>query len=101
MMKIVALTIALMFASLAYAADTEPRWDPVSDYHEKKIEDWRVLVNQKLDSAEQRALCDETLKVLADQLFRITRVVPAEALKKLQTIPIWVELAHPRHPCMC
>src|SRR5262249_12121814 len=29
------------------------------------------------------------------------RTVPAEALAKLRKIPIWIELAHPRHRCMC
>jgi hypothetical protein len=38
---------------------------------------------------------------LGDHLYRVTRVVPADALKKLRDVPIWVELAHPRHPCMC
>ena len=28
-------------------------------------------------------------------------MVPPGPLAKLQAIPIWVELFHPRHPCMC
>ena len=76
-------------------------WDPITAYHERPIEGWRVLVNQKLDCDEQRALCDETLKLLGDHLYRISRVVPAGALEKLRAIPIWVELAHPLHKCMC
>jgi hypothetical protein len=68
---------------------------------EKAIEEWKVLVNKRLLDNEHRELADKTLKLLGDHLYRITRVVPSAALAKLRTIPIWVELAHPRHPCMC
>ena len=91
--------IVLMFAAVRGVA-AEP-WDPTLDYHERQIEGWRVLVNQKLDCDEQKKLCDETLKLLGDHLYRISRVVPAGALAKLRRVPIWVERAHPQHKCMC
>jgi hypothetical protein len=28
-------------------------------------------------------------------------VVPERPLAKLREVPIWIEVAHPRHPCMC
>ncbi len=74
-------------------------WDPVSAYRERSMEGWRVLVNDRLQTNE--ALCARTLKLLEVQLYQIARVVPAEPLARLRQIPIWVELAHPRHPCMC
>jgi hypothetical protein len=58
-------------------------------------------VNKRLLEKEQRALGEQTLKLLGDHLYRISRVVPDKALGRLRKIPIWVELAHPRHPCMC
>jgi len=76
-----------------------PRWDPVEAYRERQIEGWRVLVHEKL--LARTNLAEQTLKLLEVQLWQITRVVPAEALARLRQIPIWVELAHPRHPCMC
>lgn len=75
--------------------------DPTTAYHENQIEGWRVFVNQKLDCDEHRKLCDNTLKLLGDHLYRVSRAVPAEALAKLWQVPIWVELAHPKHKCMC
>jgi hypothetical protein len=93
-----ALTVFLLVSSHVPAA--EP-WDPIGAYRERQIEGWRVLVNQKLDCDGQRKLCDDTLKLLGDHLYRISRVVPAEALTKLRQVPIWVELAHPKHKCMC
>src|SRR5205085_1487361 len=62
---------------------------------------WDVLVHKRLLEKEHQDLCDRTLRLLGDHLYRITRVLPAEALAKVRKIPIWVELAHPRHPCMC
>jgi hypothetical protein len=76
-------------------------YDPIDQYAEQRIEGWKVLVNNRLLGKEHQDLREQTLKVLDEHLFRIIRVVPAEALTKLRKIPIWVELAHPRHPCMC
>src|SRR5438132_151381 len=76
-------------------------FDPIDRYVEKRIEGWKVLVHQVLLTPEHRELADQTLKLLDDHLYRITRVVPEPALAKLQRIPIWIELAHPKHPCMC
>ena len=76
-------------------------YDPGSAYVKKRIEEWDVLVNKRLLRKQHQKLCDQTLKLLGDHLFRITRVVPSKALARIRKIPIWVELAHPRHPCMC
>jgi hypothetical protein len=76
-------------------------FDPIDRYVEKRIEGWKVLVHQVLLTSDHRELCEQTLKLLDDHLYRIARVVPEPALTKLRQIPIWVELAHPKHPCMC
>jgi hypothetical protein len=85
----------------AHHADRKTPYDPTGDYVKRRIEGWEVLVNKRLLAREQAELRGQTLKLLGDHLYRITRAVPAEALAKLRKIPIWVELAHPRHPCMC
>jgi hypothetical protein len=76
-------------------------YDPTSAYATTKIEGWLVRINRKLDADEHRELHEQTLKLLGNHLYRITRAVPSEALGKLRKIPIWVELVHPKHPCMC
>jgi len=85
----------------AKPARDEPRYDSTNSYVDQQIEGWRVLVNKRLLVEDQQELRDKTLRLLGDHLYRITRVVPADALNKLREVPIWVELAHPRHPCMC
>src|SRR5258708_947027 len=93
--------ICLLFFALTLRAD-EPKnaWDPVDGYAEEKIEGWRVLVHKSLHEKENDELRTRTRKLLDFQLYQITRVVPAVPLEKLRKMPIWVEKAHPRHPCM-
>jgi hypothetical protein len=92
--------IAVFVLATLPAAEKAP-YDPVEQYAERHVEGWRVLVNKRLLDKENRELCDRTLKLLSDHLYRIARVVPEGPLARLRKIPIWVELAHPRHPCMC
>jgi hypothetical protein len=81
----------------------EPKraYDPIEQYEPRRLEGWKLLVNKSLLAEEHHELREKTLRVLGDQLYQITRVVPAEALAKLRAIPIWVELKEPHHPCMC
>lgn len=97
--RLVALAALVVAASAAESPPGPPQWDPVSAYREQQIEGWRVLVHQ--DLLARPNLAEPTLKLLGVQLWQITRVVPAAPLARLREIPIWVELAHPRHPCMC
>src|SRR5438128_1065866 len=92
------------FLSLAFtlrADEPKNAWDAIDRYAEEKIDGWRVLVHKSLHEKENDEIRTKTLKLLDFQLYQITRVVPAGPLEKLQKIPIWVEKAHPRHPCMC
>ncbi len=88
-------------AADAPAKEKEAPYDTTDRYAEQRIEGWKVLVNKRLLAKEHQELRERTLRVLGEHLFQITRVIPAEALTKLRAIPIWVELEHPRHPCMC
>lgn len=81
------------------ASPAKSVFDPTSAYREQDIEGWRVLVNEKL--LVETNLCEQTLKLLAAQLYQIVRVVPAEPLAKLRRIPIWVERSSAQFPCMC
>ncbi|MBI3875415.1 MAG: succinylglutamate desuccinylase/aspartoacylase family protein [Verrucomicrobia bacterium] len=73
----------------------------IERYEERRIEGWRVLVNERLLAAEQAALRNDVLRLLGEHLYCVKRVVPEGPLAKLRQIPIYIELNHPRHPCMC
>lgn len=109
---IVSLWLVAMFVAPTPVAKTRaepppaekpesPDYDPTSSYEPREVRGWRVLVSARLLAADQAPLCSQTLELLDDHLYRVARVVPAAGLEKLREIPIWVELAHPRHPCAC
>jgi hypothetical protein len=100
-LPLVALLAMSALATADEPAKDRPPYDTIERYEKRRIEGWVVLVNRDLLDREHDALREQTLRVLAEHLFRVTRVVPAPALEKLRKIPIWVELNHPRHPCMC
>jgi hypothetical protein len=76
------------------------RTPPSSDQYEtRQIEGWTVLVNRDF-LRRQRSLADRTLTLLQYQLYQIVRRVPAEAVKKLRKVRIWVEEKEPNTPCM-
>jgi hypothetical protein len=60
---------------------------------------WEVLVNPSLDAHPD--LRADTLCLLGNHLYRITRAIPQPALARLQQIQIWVELDMPQTACMC
>lgn len=93
-----ALLACLLFVSAGRADD--PAFAPTKSYAIHKIEDWTVLVHPNL-TKEHRKLLDAALEHLGHQLYTVKRLLPAPAVKKLQTVKIWVEDFHPLHPCMC
>lgn len=74
-------------------------YTPTTDYAALRMRGWTVLVNPSLDDDPQ--LRAETLELLDDHLYRITRNVPQPALGQLQEILVWVELDLPKTKCMC
>jgi hypothetical protein len=68
-------------------------------YQTRQVEGWQVWINSGFVKG-QSELADRTLRLLAFQLYQITRVIPPEALSKLRTVRIWVEESEPHPPCM-
>jgi hypothetical protein len=75
-------------------------FDPTDAYEVKNVKGWVVRVNNRL-IAEHGELAHQSLELLEFQLFQITRMVPAAALEKIRTVPIWLENEDPLVPCMC
>lgn len=82
------------------AAVAETPWALESEYEHRTLEGWPILIHRDLVQGEPD-LCDRTLELLRIQFYQVKRVVPPAALAKLQKIRVWIELEHPRHPCMC
>ena len=75
-------------------------YEPTENYETRRSQGWILRVNRQF-LQEDAELANKVLRHLKHQLYQITRAVPPKALARLQEIPIWIERAHPRHPCMC
>jgi hypothetical protein len=91
----------IAFLLFCISASQSFGYDHRDAYSAQSVEGWQVLVNKQVLAPDEELLWKSTLELLHVQLQQIIRVVPAEPLSKLRQIPIWVELAHPRTPCMC
>ncbi|MBE0535222.1 MAG: hypothetical protein IH624_06085 [Phycisphaerae bacterium] len=93
----IACLAALTILASTFSADS---YAPTSDYAAREILGWRVLVNKQL-TEEHPELAAEVLKLLENQLYQITRVVPEAALPHLKKHAFWVEYKDKNFPCMC
>ena len=59
-------------------------------YTKQTIEGWTVRVNAAF-IAERPRISANTIKEIRFQLRRMTRPLPADKVRMLQTVPIWVE----------
>lgn len=82
----------------ADAAERTP-FEPTSHYARRELRGWTLRVHQSLEA--EADLWARTREVLDGQLFQIERNVPAVAVERLRTVPVWIELVEPHHPCMC
>ncbi len=99
-MKWLAWSLVAVFSVPASAAE-KPPYDADSQYAAQQLRGWSLKINKTLLKDEHKQLREQVLELLDDHLYRIVRAVPAPALAHLRKVPIWVELAHPKHPCMC
>lgn len=61
----------------------------VPGYLTLELEGWTIHVSDELRRSAP-AKTDEALRLLADQLKEVARVIPAEPLAKLRQVPIWL-----------
>jgi hypothetical protein len=98
---VVGLSLLVVLVGRSTAGEAiGPEYEPTSNYAPRDVYGWTVYVNHRL-LEDQKELGDRTLELLGVKLYDIVRMVPAPAVEKLRRVTIWVEFAHPRHPCMC
>jgi len=100
MRKLPEFATLLCFLAPLLAAISARAYEPTSNYDERQLDGWRVLVNKQL-LTNTPAMAREVMHVLDCQLFQITRVVPEPALSRLRDVTIWVEVNDPLNPCSC
>jgi alpha-galactosidase len=89
-LALVVLT-TLLPAAAARAQDTPPL--PTS-HTQRDIEGWTVHIDDRLLAGPHKALGDHALRLLANRLYDIKLVVPADKVARLQKVPIWIDYSH-------
>jgi hypothetical protein len=91
------ITVGLVFATLAVsvqAADKETPPPKPTAHTKRDLEGWTVHVDSRLLSGADEALGKKALRLLESQLRAIVLVVPEDKVKRLQRVPIWLDLTH-------
>ena len=73
-------------------------YQPNSNYRDVKLRGYTIRVN-KLLMRGHAELYKQAVDVMDHQLFKIERVLSAQAIRKLQKVVIWLEYEEPHHPC--
>jgi hypothetical protein len=68
---------------------------PIPTAHTKRdIEGWTVHIDDRLLDGPDKKLGDHSLRILANRLYDIKHVLPADKVKRLQQVPIWIDKSH-------
>lgn len=94
MLQVLTITLAACFTATG-------EYEPRANYVPTKVQGWDVYVNRRLIDQRPK-LHQNTIKLLDVKLEEIRRVVPASALRRVDHVPIWIELDNDRiYPCIC
>lgn len=85
------LLSVLLSVGAALAADTPPL---PSAHTQRDIEGWTVQIDDRLLDGPDKAVGDRALRLLANRLYDIKLVVPADKVARLQKVPIWIDSSH-------
>lgn len=72
-------------------ADAPPK--PAS-HTGRSIEGWTVHVDDRLLSGADKELGERALRLIANRLFDVALVLPAEKVARLRQVPIWLDRTH-------
>jgi hypothetical protein len=86
--RVVYLVVALLVAGALRADDGAAFYDPVT----RQIEGWTVAVDPRLMEGEHQDLGIRAMEALANHLQRIKFILPADRVRDLQLLRIWIEL---------
>jgi alpha-galactosidase len=89
------LTFGILAVILACGAVLAQDVRPFPKSHtQRDIEGWTVHIDDRLLAGSDKALGDHALRLLANRLYDIKIVVPADKVARLQKVPIWIDVSH-------
>ncbi|MFL5242833.1 MAG: zinc-dependent peptidase [Gemmataceae bacterium] len=87
------LSLAVLAILLGTAEAKDPPAKPTA-HTERNVEGWTVHIDDRLLATTNKLLGQRAVRLLKNQLFAITLVLPADKVKQLQRTPIWLDLTH-------
>lgn len=84
---------AAAFTVPTLAAAEEPPPKPKS-HTSRDLEGWTVHIDNRLLDGPDKEVGDRALRLLANRLYDIKLVVPADKVTRLQRVPIWLDRTH-------
>ena len=90
-LRFVAAMAVCLSGSAAYAQDVPliPTAHTV-----RTVEGWTVHIDDRLFAGSDKTLGDHALRLLANRLYDIKHVLPADKVARLRQVPIWIDVTH-------
>ncbi|MEP4078264.1 metallopeptidase [Haloferula sp.] len=85
---------SLLAGSLLSAQESAPVPAKPNAHELHKIEGWEVHVDRRLLEGSEKDLGSRALKLIEGRLHEIVVILPADKVKRLQQVPIWIDLSH-------
>jgi ribosomal protein L39E len=89
LIKITFYILALLLVSPSNLYSQEGEFDETSTYRVRNVHGWTVYIQKRL-LREKRIAGARAYVIVTDQLSQLTRMIPAQQLKQLQQVPIWI-----------
>ena len=93
------MNLATLSAILVTCNIAQSKFEPTGSYEKITVNGFKILVSKHARAAKEEY--QPAMALLKLRLSEIERLVPKEALSKIQKIPIWIEQSDPKVPCMC
>ena len=91
-MKPSMLTVTMLLGVLA-PLQAQPPAIP-TEHTKRDIEGWTVHIDNRLLAGADKKTGDHALRILANRLYDIQHVVPADKVEKLRKVGIWIDVSH-------
>ena len=85
--------IAVLFLGFWFADFAEAQTIP-TEHTKRDIEGWTVHIDKRLLDGPDKKVGDHALRILANRLYDIQHIVPADKVEKLRKVPIWIDASH-------
>jgi hypothetical protein len=89
LIKITFYILALLLVSPSNLYSQEGEFDETSTYRVRNVHGWTVYIQKRL-LREKRIAGARAYVIVTDQLSQLTRMIPAQQLKQLQQVAIWI-----------